>query len=1185
MNIARRYEIIDQIREGGMGEVFLGLDTFTGKIVAVKISKAENQTNIDRFLREAELLKSFEHKNIVKFLDAGQWLDTHFIVMDYVAGKQIGSDKSEIKALIGILLEVVDALSYLHKQGVIHRDIKPSNILVENNSVILVDFGIAKVQSKETLTKSGSIVGTLQYMAPEQVFGQDVDGRSDLYSIGAVMYELFTGRPPFVSQNAVELIFKILSERPADPLSINSMIPQKLRDIIVKLLEKDPDNRYQSSLELSKDLESVLDERNLSPSKIQTVSPFYAPFVGRMKETVQFEVMLDAIQTNGKQIMSVSGRPGIGKSRLIEEFRSITLSKGYKYFICDPDAADRSKPAISTVLNQLSGYKINADYALAKTFAYHIRQLSKSYADKIGLPENKKPLDYIASFPDVIAQLISKSIRETPLVVAFESNLDEFSLKVLTILSRIKSPNLGIIFVQNLDKPLTLKTNFRIELEPLTRSDLADMAWSIMNERMPQDDLEQLEMKSGGNPLFALSILRQMIATSTTITLAAMPSDIANLFERKISKLSEGSRKALFEIALIGRPMPIDKLRYFLGLSEFEMFKVSSELFKSDLITEKLYGKELCLDVVSGILTEMIYDTITYEEKDRIHNNLAQSILNSAKGVDDPTIPEAGRHFILGRHYKIGAKIILDSCSLLVDRKLFEQAKNYLDLLIPLTETLDRSQQLSFWTIYLKSINGMGRTKEAWNFVESARTILDDQNTPQIQKPQLAMICANIGVSERQYEISNAYCIKGLSFAGSGTSPELMSDLFHLLCACQWNMKNYRQALDYSEKELSYASKCSSKDKLVNALVLNGISYIGLNLDDQAKHQFTKALEVALEIDFVPGQLNAINNLIEFDFKAGRFEQVVKKLGDVRQKALSINDYSNYYSATMNLLMVLGMMGNYREASHVCEDWLRFYENTGCSISAVNLYGYITQFDLYRMDLIKLESYSRTFLDWARNQGPLEKELEALVMFAKLNFIKNESEKALNLLEKVLSNPKYAECENIFDAYSQVCIYSILSNDFEKAYVWFKDMVIALRKFSQTNDDLCKCILPKTLSFMMTGMVGSNQRLTLDIPECGIPFRDGKVDAGKMILTEKARITVPQSQINWLECYHPESVLGYAMFLNAYSQNKMLIEKNLVRDCIKLIDDTIYEMFTYDFRYLKDELTSMKSKLGSLLQG
>ncbi len=1184
MNIAGRYETIDQIREGGMGEVFLGIDTLSGMVVAIKISKADDPGNIERFKRESEILKQLEHGNIVKFLDAGQWNDTQYIVMDYIAGKQIGSDQTEVRALIRQIVEVADALSYLHSMGVVHRDVKPSNILVSNGQATLVDFGIAKIQNKETISKSGTILGTLQYMAPEQVFGQEVDQRADVYSLGVVMYELFSGRPPFVSQNPVELIFKILSERPVDPVKINPNIPDELRNIILKSLDKDPVNRFQSMQELIADLESFINGSLEKQSRFLNISPLYAPFVGRLKEIVQFDVMLDNLSSSGKQIMIVTGKQGIGKSRLLEEFRSIALSKTIRFLTCDPGAVAPGKPAIASVLDQLAGYNIALDRVLASNYAFHIRELSKDFANKNLLPSNRRPLDYIASLPDVVAQIIVRAFKGNPFVIGFEDRLDEFSVKVLTIISRMKTQHVGVVAISNPDKPYPFNAQYRVELGPLSRDDLENLSMSVLGSKMTRDDLDIFQQKTNGNPLYALSILRQMLSQSTTITLVALPLDIARLYEKKVARLSSEAKNCLMKMALLAKPLPVDQLRFFFDFTEFEMFKVTSELFKADLITEKLFGRELCLDVVSGILSDIIASSITKQEKSRLHNELANSILHSIKNDSDPLLAEAGKHFMLAGEISEGSKMVIASSAILVSKRLFEPSAKYLEYVFPVAKDLVPELSAMFWLNYLKSLFGIGKVKEAYGLIEEIEPKLDHPSIPGNLKAELYKEFANISVSELQFEKVRDMCLKAMHFTNSSTPNVLMSDIFHLLSAAEWNLGDFNMSLEYSEKEKDCAQQSGNKNKLVNALIMNGNAFIGLEKFDQAKESFQKAFTLAAEIEFVPGQLNAMNCLIEFDFKAERFDEVIRKLRDLMKKAKSINDYSNYFSATMNLIMVLTTIGKIKNAHEVCEEILNYYEETGCNLQVVRIYDYMVKFSLFREDMANLEKFTKLMFEHAKKSGLLEFEISALLAIARLHMLKNDPDKALMLLEKMVNGKKYPQSPSIVEAYGALCVLSAMCEDNDRVVFWFKELNRFLNARNETDLYIDTCLYPKVQAYVLSMLLERNQDPNFYKDSFNLTIKDEKLDFQRILYTSKQSCAIESRGMSIIDCYKPESVLGYIMLLNVIHHKRLYIDKHQIRDGLKIVEDTVYEMFTHDFKYFKEELLAAKFKLVTMLQ-
>ena len=259
-----RYELDEELGSGGMATVYRGTDRVLGRTVAVKVlapNYARDQGFVARFRREAQAAARMNHPGVVNVYDTGSDDGTHFIVMEYVQGrtlaevlKQDGRLMPDRAAEVGEA--VAAALSFAHGQGIVHRDIKPANIMITSTGdVKVMDFGIARaLTSGDTLTQTATVLGTATYLSPEQAQGEPVDARSDIYSLGVVLYELLAGRPPFSGDSAVSVAYKHVREEPPLPTKLEPGIPSGLEAVTMKALAKNPENRYQSADEMRADL-------------------------------------------------------------------------------------------------------------------------------------------------------------------------------------------------------------------------------------------------------------------------------------------------------------------------------------------------------------------------------------------------------------------------------------------------------------------------------------------------------------------------------------------------------------------------------------------------------------------------------------------------------------------------------------------------------------------------------------------------------------------------------------------------------------------------------------------------------------------------------------------------------------------------------------------------------------------
>lgn len=349
---AAKYEIIEEVGRGGMAVVYRAMQKNLNREVALKVLPQQfvhDEEYIIRFHREAREVAKMNHPNIVTIFDEGEIDGYHYLAMEFLAGKDLHDILKEKKTLpldevVNMMAPMAEALDYVHSKGLVHRDIKSSNIFIlKNGRSVLTDFGIAKTAGKTKLTQVGSIIGTPEYMSPEQADSLEVDGRGDLYSLAVVMYEALTGSVTFKADNPITLIRKIIDEKPVNPRKLNSSIPKWMDEIIMKCLEKAPKDRIQSGEHLA---QSIKEKKVIAgePTKLDVT----ASIAFESDKTQKFSADQLASMESSSSAAPIEKKSGKGMMIAITTVIAvIVLGAGYYFGVYAP-SQEASIPVVNS---------------------------------------------------------------------------------------------------------------------------------------------------------------------------------------------------------------------------------------------------------------------------------------------------------------------------------------------------------------------------------------------------------------------------------------------------------------------------------------------------------------------------------------------------------------------------------------------------------------------------------------------------------------------------------------------------------------------------------------------------------------------------------------------------------------------------------------------------------------------
>lgn len=709
--LADRYEIMRELGRGGMGIVYLARDPLLDRDVAVKIVTPAylSPEGIERFKREAKTVAKMDHPAVVVVHDIGEEDGSLFFVMPYVVGTNLRSfleDRSlSLGEVLDIGIQVAEALEYSHTQGIVHRDIKPENIMLtrqqpEGIRVRITDFGLAMAATEHRLTLSGALVGTIAYLSPEQLSAQVVDGRSDIYSLGAVLYECLVGQPPFTG-DVRSTLYRIVHEIPQPLRLLLDWVEEDLEVIVMQCLDKDPLRRPQRAWEVAESLtrfrhklqESEWQRKVYSSSTVNRLH--HRPdvsLVGREKEFVELQRRLNLALTGECQFVVVTGEPGIGKSRLLEELENLVRLRKLPVFHGRFVELDQSFPyqGFCEVIQEsfrsmrnTSGPLDFTDLApeLLSLFPVltEIEELRSSMAaSKRSVPANeaRKVEDRTYIF-ELLARALARIAGGKPMAILLEDlHAADVSVEALQYIIRRLSPT-PTLFVATyrateVDKghPLIrMLDGFQgdrrfslVRLGPLSTQDHRAFIEGMIGTRKIDDAFaDRLYAATEGNPYFTKELVRSLLdskgiiredsgswvlSSETGISSETLPATVQQTIKKRIERLPKDMKDLLSIASVLGKTFELRDLEMLIEETGTE--DLVDRLVEEGFLEEVRQSKGDRLNFSSGILRDVLYAGLTSRKRRSIHCKYAEELEKRNSGRLERVYPQLMHNYLHG---------------------------------------------------------------------------------------------------------------------------------------------------------------------------------------------------------------------------------------------------------------------------------------------------------------------------------------------------------------------------------------------------------------------------------------------------------------------------------------------------------------------------------------------------------
>lgn len=940
--IASRYTVIKQLGEGGMGLVSLVEDSTTGQKVALKVLSSKlgaTEETLLQFKQEFRLMSALKHPNCCQVYDFGVLPDgAPYLTMEVVPGHGLDEivplPAERFKSIFSQLLQ---ALGYVHQLGFVHCDIKSENARVRpDEQVRLMDFGLME----RTGRSGGPIRGTLHYMAPEMAKGGRIDARADLYSMGALAYEMLTGKVPFPGNNPVEIIKAHINDTPALPSLVVPEIDPAYEKIIMKLLAKEPLQRYQSAFD-------VLEDMGIEVAEGGGGMLLASPFVGRLAELGALGEGLKGIAASkaGKALL-VTAPAGAGKSRLAEEFRFQVQLENLPYVV--GSSYEQGTAPYGPWVEGLRGLIPAMRERTAELLEKHASILVKLLPE-LGVepaPDLDPPSKEKMRLQATVAEVLVALARTRGVVMVMEDWhwADALSAELLAYVLR----NAG-------DAPLMFLLNHRgaVEGEP---------GWKAMVQELPLSALDETESRqmvtsmlgteevgetflgrvlgfAEGNPFVVEGLLEHLVRTKVLVKTKGkwntelelgpeqMPSNLQGLLLEKLEALSEAGMAVARIGAVVGRDFRLDVLQKVSGLAEEALFDALGELSEQGVFTQ---NEDKTYRFAQGQLQEVLYASIEAEAKTQLHAAVAEALEASLGGisVSEATMEQVSaiaNHYMASDRQEKTVVYALEAGVRSANLFANNDAHRFLTAGLEIIKALGAEGREAVQLAYLRTLGDVcrvsGRSDQAKEAFHEAIPLAETLG----EKFHLGRMQTSLG---KVYQMLNDYP-EALKWCAASEEACAATDdkaglARCLLTSCRINFFSGKQpeAVEQTTRALGLAREAGVKTYIGEALGFIGLIYVSSDPDklEEGASNLNESVAILTELGDKIGLNNSLNLLgnaqnMQGDYLDawGTFQQNQKIC-----KEIGLKDEEIF--ALLNLAITAYELGNFPEAVKLAKE-------------------------------------------------------------------------------------------------------------------------------------------------------------------------------------------------------------------------------------------------------------------------
>ncbi|MDM8530352.1 protein kinase [Anaerolineales bacterium HSG25] len=947
--IDSRYRVEAVIGRGGMGAVYRASDLTKKEQIALKFLHIYldigSDTAITRFQREFRVLTQLHHPGIVQAYDYGTYKDVPYLSLEFLAGETLADrlKKGPLSRhlLLQIAQQITDALIYLHNKSIVHRDLKPGNLMLlpphDSPRIKLMDFGLVRASNlSQQLTQEGTALGTVAYMSPEQAQALPIDFRADLYALGVILYEMTSGRTPFVHENPAMMLMQQLTATPPPPSRFNPEIDEALEQFILKLLEKEPSDRPSSTEAVHTKLARLAD--NTAPILVQSAKRVdiipRLPLIGQNKLLQQLNQHWSHAHAGEGQVVLLSGVAGSGKTRLLTEARVQVRLDGGKYIrtTCREHASLPYQPLIDALA------EIPADqrHELPPEVACMLPEASSSGPEIISSDPAQARLRIFGIFWD----MLSRKASERPMMFIFEDIqwADPTTLELIGYLVRQVHQipfNLILSYRQEeLEKgtPLAkllheLKRNkaiHHLNVALLNRDQVATFLKAALSQtKVPDWLVDSFHLATDGNPLFIEETLKALAAEgkvnewthevgSQSVSMPSMtlqlPQNVLALAERRLQLLSDEDRTTLTAAAVLGPEFTFGLLEGITRMDEDDLLDTIDRLLAARLIEElPLMDGDDRYRFNQEALRQALLGNISQRRKRRLHQKAGQTMQTIYDTNQAHYWPSLAYHFAEGGDQLNAIKYSTMAGDAATKVYAYQEATVHYSQSITLLAQQPSSSEYQTKMIDLYSKRGRnlelnGQHEAAYQVYLELEALGDERNESALK---LAGLLAQTPLHSTPTPLNDVHKANELAQQALTLARDIgdrvaeAKALWNLELVHSFLQKPY-EAIEYAEQSIAISRELGLTEQLAYALNDSQLAYISTKQMEKARAAIQEAHILWEQLNNMPMLIDCLSSFGIDAYLSGNYEECLSISAEIRRLSeLSDNKWGQVYGRWM----------------------------------------------------------------------------------------------------------------------------------------------------------------------------------------------------------------------------------------------------------------------------------------------